>query len=99
MSGADYTTQGAVTVIRLDNPPVNGLAYAVRTAVVAGLDKANADPAIAAIVITGAGKAFPAGADTKKKSTHTAPTETTPPNVNREAHEQSEPVLDTRHNE
>ena len=63
MSGADYTTQGAVAVIRLDNPPVNGLAYAVRTAIVAGLDRATADPAISAVVLAGAGKSFSAGAD------------------------------------
>src|SRR5439155_209171 len=63
MSGADYTTQGAVAVIRLDNPPVNGLAQAVRAGILAGLDRATADPAISAVVLAGAGKSFAAGAD------------------------------------
>ena len=43
MSGAQYTSDGAIAVIRLDNPPVNGLAHAVRTAILAGLGSANAD--------------------------------------------------------
>ena len=51
MSGTGYTTQGAVAVIRLDNPPVNGLAHAVRVGILAGLDRANADPAISAVVL------------------------------------------------
>ena len=63
MSGADYRKEGAVAVIRLDNPPVNGLAHAVRAGILAGLDKANQDPAVKAIVLTGAGKAFSGGAD------------------------------------
>jgi 3-hydroxyacyl-CoA dehydrogenase len=53
-------------VITLNNPPVNGLGYATRTAITQGLDKANADPAVKAIVITGAGKAFSGGADIKE---------------------------------
>ena len=63
MSGAEFTTRGKVAVIRLDNPPVNGLAHAVRAGIVAGLDKAATDPAISAVVMVGAGKAFSAGAD------------------------------------
>ena len=41
MSGAGYTTQGAVAVIRLDNPPVNGLAHAVRAGILAELGIAS----------------------------------------------------------
>jgi len=61
MSGAGYTTQGAVAVIRLDNPPVNGLAHAVRAGILAALDRANADPAVEAVVLAGVGKSFSAG--------------------------------------
>jgi 3-hydroxyacyl-CoA dehydrogenase len=60
---AEYQVDGAVAVITLNNPPVNGLGLATRRAIVEGLDKANADAAVKAIVITGAGKAFSGGAD------------------------------------
>ncbi len=63
---ADYKVHGAVAVISLNNPPVNGLGYATRLAVTDGLAQANADSAVKAIVITGAGKAFSGGADIKE---------------------------------
>ncbi len=66
MSQARYTTRGAVAVITLDNPPVNGLGYELRSGLVAGLDRAVADPSVKAVVITGAGKAFSGGADIKE---------------------------------
>ncbi|WP_199540009.1 3-hydroxyacyl-CoA dehydrogenase NAD-binding domain-containing protein [Paraburkholderia kururiensis] len=59
----DYTTRDGVAVLTLNNPPVNGLGHATRAGIVAGLDRANADPDIVAIVLTGAGKAFSGGAD------------------------------------
>ncbi len=64
--GASYEVRGKVAVITLDNPPVNGLGYDTRREYSAGIDRALADPAIAAIVITGAGKAFSGGADIKE---------------------------------
>src|SRR3954466_9218126 len=63
---AEYKVHGDVAVITLNNPPVNGLGYATRTAIAQGIDQANADPAVKAIVITGAGKAFSGGADIKE---------------------------------
>jgi 3-hydroxyacyl-CoA dehydrogenase len=63
---AKYETQGTVAVITLDNPPVNGLGYATRVAVAEGVEKANADAAITAVVITGGGKAFSGGADIRE---------------------------------
>jgi 3-hydroxyacyl-CoA dehydrogenase len=66
MSQAHYTTRGSVAVITLDNPPVNGLGHELRSGIVAGLERAAADPAVKAIVITGAGKAFSGGADIKE---------------------------------
>ena len=60
---ADYQVHGDVAVITLNNPPVNGLGLSTRLGVAAGLEKANADPAVKAIVLTGAGKAFSGGAD------------------------------------
>ena len=60
---ADYTVHGDVAVIALNNPPVNGLGLSTRLGIMAGLEKAIADDAVKAIVVTGAGKAFSGGAD------------------------------------
>ncbi|MBI5270446.1 MAG: enoyl-CoA hydratase/isomerase family protein, partial [Burkholderiales bacterium] len=63
---ASYEIHGPVAVITLNNPPVNGLGHATRSAVAEGLEKAQADDSVRAIVITGAGKAFSGGADIKE---------------------------------
>jgi 3-hydroxyacyl-CoA dehydrogenase len=75
---AEYKVQGDVAVITMNNPPVNGLGYATRVGITQGLEKANADPAVKAIVITGAGKAFSGGADIKEFGT---PKATAEPNL------------------
>ncbi|SFR74100.1 short chain enoyl-CoA hydratase /3-hydroxyacyl-CoA dehydrogenase [Mitsuaria sp. PDC51] len=64
--GASYEVRGQVAVITLNNPPVNGLGHATRLAVAEGVEQAENDPAIKAIVITGAGKAFSGGADIRE---------------------------------
>jgi len=64
--GGIAVRRGNVAVITLDNLPVNGLGHATRVGVAQGLDRANDDPAVKAIVITGAGKAFSGGADIKE---------------------------------
>ena len=63
---ANYEVRGTVAVISLDNPPVNGLGHATRLGITTGLDKALADSAVKAVVITGAGKAFSGGADIRE---------------------------------
>ena len=63
---ASYEIRGAVAVITLNNPPVNGLGYETRKAVAEAVEKAEDDAAVKAIVITGAGKAFSGGADIKE---------------------------------
>src|SRR5262249_33496123 len=57
------TRHGDVLVLEIDNPPVNALSPGVPEALQAALDAAEADPAVAAIVVKGAGKTFVAGAD------------------------------------
>ena len=52
-----------VLEITLSNPPVNALGAAVRQGIVAALGAAQANDAIVAIVIRGAGRLFCAGAD------------------------------------
>jgi 3-hydroxyacyl-CoA dehydrogenase len=63
---ARYELRGPVAVITLDNPPVNGLGYDTRRAVADGMERAQADAAVKAIVLAGAGKAFSGGADIKE---------------------------------
>ena len=63
---ATYEVRGQVAVITLSNPPVNGLGFATRQAVAAGINRAEDDAAIKAVVITGAGAAFSGGADIKE---------------------------------
>jgi 3-hydroxyacyl-CoA dehydrogenase len=63
---ATYEVRGDIAVITMNNPPVNGLGYETRRGIVDGLDKALADDAVKAIVVTGAGKAFSGGADIRE---------------------------------
>jgi len=63
---ASYEVRGAIAVVTLNNPPVNGLGYETRKAVAEAVEKAEDDAAVQAIVITGAGKAFSGGADIKE---------------------------------
>ena len=58
-----YETRGNVALLTIDNPPVNPLSSGVRTGLHEGVTKALGDSAIEAIVLTGAGRAFIAGAD------------------------------------
>jgi len=63
---AEYKVHGNVAVISLNNPPVNGLGYETRLGITDGVARANADAAVKAIVLTGAGKAFSGGADIRE---------------------------------
>ena len=54
---------GDTAVITMDNPPVNGLGFDLRDGIARALDRANADPAVKSIVLTGTAKAFSGGAD------------------------------------
>ena len=63
---ASYEVRDGIAVITMNNPPVNGLGFDTRRGIVDGLDKAQADAAVKAIVLTGAGKAFSGGADIRE---------------------------------
>jgi 3-hydroxyacyl-CoA dehydrogenase len=66
---ARYEIRDGVAIVSLDNPPLNGLGLATRTGIVEGVDRAQKDPAVTAIVITGAGRSFSAGADIREFNT------------------------------
>src|SRR3954463_13926981 len=65
-AATQYVVRDGIAVITLDNPPVNGLSNAVRTGLLQHLKAADADPAVKAVVIIGAGKAFCGGADIRE---------------------------------
>ncbi|MEO7008840.1 MAG: enoyl-CoA hydratase-related protein, partial [Caldimonas sp.] len=65
MSATDEV-RGDVAVVTLANPPVNGLGYETRVGIAEGIERALADAAVKAIVVTGAGKAFSGGADIRE---------------------------------
>jgi 3-hydroxyacyl-CoA dehydrogenase len=58
-----YEVTDRVAVLTIDNPPVNALGADVWEAIDQGVARANADAAVDAIVLIGAGSTFIAGAD------------------------------------
>ena len=93
MSATTYELHDGIAVITFANPPVNGLGHAVRSAIVADVDRANADAAVTAIVITGAGKSFSAGADIREFNTPKALAEPTLNSVIRVVESSAKPVV------
>src|ERR1700761_8177962 len=93
----DYTTHDGVAVITLNNPPVNGLGLATRTGIVEGIERAQNDPAIRAIVLTGAGKAFSGGADITEFNTPKATQEPTLATVIKAVESSAKPVVAAIH--
>ena len=63
---AAYAVRDGIAVITLNNPPVNGLGNALRAGIAAGLEKADSDPDIKAVVLIGSSKAFSGGADIRE---------------------------------
>jgi 3-hydroxyacyl-CoA dehydrogenase len=67
-----YELHGNVAVITLNNPPVNGLSHALRTRIVEGVEAAQRDAKVRAIVLIGTEGAFSGGADIKEFGTPAA---------------------------
>jgi 3-hydroxyacyl-CoA dehydrogenase len=94
---ADYQVRNKIAVITLNNPPVNGLGLDTRSAAVAALQRAQADEAIHAIVIAGAGKAFSGGADIREFNSPKALTEPTLHTLIRTVEDSAKPVVAAIH--
>jgi 3-hydroxyacyl-CoA dehydrogenase len=58
--------RGGVLVVMIDNPPVNALGAEVRRGLVEAIDAAEADAAVGAVLLVGAGRNFLAGADIRE---------------------------------
>jgi 3-hydroxyacyl-CoA dehydrogenase len=68
-SKAGFEILGGIAVIKFDNPPVNSLGLEMRQALVAGIERANADSSVGAIVLIGSGSGFSGGADIREFGT------------------------------
>ena len=60
------TKQGDITVITIDNPPVNALSPGVPEGIVAAVEQIQNEQSVKAAVLIGAGRTFVAGADIKE---------------------------------
>jgi 3-hydroxyacyl-CoA dehydrogenase len=61
-----YEVEGPVALITIDAPPVNALSAEVRIGIFASLARAAESQSVEAIVVTGGGRAFSAGADIRE---------------------------------
>ena len=59
----NYSIQGNIAILEVDNPPVNPLSSGVRVGLSEYIQKANEDDTVKGIILTGAGRSFIAGAD------------------------------------
>ncbi len=62
----NYTKQGEIGVITIENPPVNALSPGVPEGIAAGIEAAANDSEVKAVVLIGGGRTFIAGADIKE---------------------------------
>jgi 3-hydroxyacyl-CoA dehydrogenase len=77
-----YSVRDGIAVIVMNNPPVNGLGSVLRPGIVDGMKKAEADPAVKALVIMGSAKAFSGGADIREFNTPKSSMSPTLPEIN-----------------
>jgi 3-hydroxyacyl-CoA dehydrogenase len=66
MAHVEYTLRKPIALIEFGLPPVNSLGYELRNELGLALDRAADDAEVQAIVITGKGKFFSAGADIRE---------------------------------
>jgi 3-hydroxyacyl-CoA dehydrogenase len=64
-----FEIEDGIGVITIDNPPVNALGAGVSEGIIAAVERGEADPAVRAMVLIGAGRSFIAGADIRRFGT------------------------------
>jgi 3-hydroxyacyl-CoA dehydrogenase len=89
----NYGVDGRVAVIRIDNPPVNGLGHATREGILRDLRRALADDGVDAVVLTGRPGFFSAGADITEFGTAKAAAEPVLPAVIVAVEDATKPVV------
>lgn len=88
-----YGVTDGVALIRLDSPPVNGLGHDTRIGIVTDLRRALDTPEVAAVVLTGGGGFFSAGADITEFGTPAATAEPTLSDVISALEDADKPVV------
>jgi len=58
--------EGTIVFVTLDNPPVNAIGLAVRQGLQDAIDWVNGQTGLSRVILTGAGRAFAAGADARE---------------------------------
>jgi 3-hydroxyacyl-CoA dehydrogenase len=72
---AGFEVKGGIAILKFDNPPVNSLGLELRQGIVDGIERANADPSVEAIILIGSGAGFSGGADIREFGTPKALTQ------------------------
>ena len=62
----DYQVHDQIAVITIDSPPVNALGIEVRKSIISGIEKADKDENVKAIILRCEGRTFHAGADIRE---------------------------------
>src|SRR3984957_81863 len=93
MSELKFEVSNGIAVLTLENPPVNSLGHALRTALVDGLERANGDANVGAIVLLGARAGLSGGADIREFGTPKAIAYPNLLNVLREVEGSAKPVI------
>lgn len=93
MSSTTYEQNGSTAVITLANPPVNSLSHDLRVGIVAGIDRANADPSVKVVVLIGTERAFSGGADIHEFRSGMSRAEPNLPTVIRIVEDSPKPVI------
>ena len=91
----NYTVDGNVAVVTINNPPVNAFGFDVRNGVIEAMNRAEADPAVTCVVLTGGGRTFSGGADITEFGK--TPREPSLPDVNTRCETMSKPVVAAIH--
>jgi 3-hydroxyacyl-CoA dehydrogenase len=93
MSATAYELHGAVAVITMDNPPVNGLSHALRRGLSAAVARACEERMVRAVVIIGTTNGFSGGADIREFGTSLAITEPTLRTLVSELEDSAKPIV------
>jgi len=93
MDNLSYSVRGNVAVLTLNNPPVNGLGFRLRSDLLSAFDRAQNDPQVRALVLYGGDTVFSGGADVREFGSPKASMEPNLPSVIRALESSAKPVV------